>query len=142
MRVYEQFAVVPVCNAFLMLLIVASIYAILGDVHALTPLCCTAVSCVCVCLSVCLSVCCVFVFVCVCVCVSLSFLAPPTSLALSPPYLFPALSLLPPLISAGTSFFRERAPDFFRDFLTSLFTMFQVLSGDSWASGVSRTMFL
>jgi len=88
----------------------------------------------------------VAVSVSVSVCVSLSFLAPPTSLALAPPvtppYLFPSLSLLPPLISAATSFFRERAPDFFRDFLTSLFTMFQVLSGDSWASGVSRSMFL
>ena len=53
-----------------------------------------------------------------------------------------ALSLLPPLISAATSFFRERAPEFFKDFFTSLFTMFQVLSGDGWASGVSRTMFM
>jgi hypothetical protein len=53
-----------------------------------------------------------------------------------------ALSLLPPLISAATSFFRERAPEYFKDFFTSLFTMFQVLSGDGWASGVSRTMFM
>ena len=52
-----------------------------------------------------------------------------------------AISLPPPLMSAATSFFRERAPEFFKDFFTSLFTMFQVLSGDSWASGVSRTMF-
>ena len=63
-------AVVPVCNAFLILLIVAAMYAILG-----------------------------------------------------------------------TSFFRTRAPHYFGDFLTSLFTMFQVLSGDSWASAVSRDLF-
>jgi len=41
----------------------------------------------------------------------------------------------------GTNFFRERAPEYFRDFLTSLFTMFQVLTGDSWASQISRNMF-
>lgn len=63
-------AVVPVCNAFLILLIVAAMYAILG-----------------------------------------------------------------------TSFFHHRTPKYFGDFLTSLFTMFQVLSGDSWASAVSRDLF-
>ena len=41
----------------------------------------------------------------------------------------------------GTSFFRTRAPEYFADFFTSLFTMFQVLSGDSWASAVSRGLF-
>ena len=41
----------------------------------------------------------------------------------------------------GTYFFRERQPAYFADFLTSLFTMFQVLTGDSWASSVSRGMF-
>jgi len=41
----------------------------------------------------------------------------------------------------GTNFFRERAPEYFRDFLTSLFTMFQVLTGDSWASQITRDLF-
>ena len=63
-------AILPVCNAFLLLLIIAAVYAILG-----------------------------------------------------------------------TYFFRDKQPLYFRDFLTSLFTMFQVLSGDSWASNVGRSMF-
>ena len=39
----------------------------------------------------------------------------------------------------GTQLFRHRAPKYFGDFLTSLFTMFQILSGDSWASAVARS---
>jgi voltage-gated sodium channel len=65
-----SFAVFPVCNAFLILLIVASLYAILA-----------------------------------------------------------------------TSFFNDRSPEYFANFSTSLFTMFQILSGDSWASGISRSLF-
>ncbi|MGB1600812.1 MAG: ion transporter, partial [Promethearchaeia archaeon] len=42
----------------------------------------------------------------------------------------------------GTNFFREMEPEYFENFLTSLFTMFQVLTGDSWASAVSRTLFI
>lgn len=42
----------------------------------------------------------------------------------------------------GTNFFRERAPQYFGNFRASLFTMFQVLSGDSWASGVARSIFV
>ena len=38
----------------------------------------------------------------------------------------------------GTNFFRERAPEFFGNFKASLFTMFQVLSGDS---SVARIIF-
>ena len=34
-----------------------------------------------------------------------------------------------------------RSPEFFSDLATSLFTMFQVMTGDSWASSVSRSMF-
>ena len=63
-------ALIPVCNAFLILIIIASIYAILG-----------------------------------------------------------------------TNFFRHRAPEYFGNFQASLFTMFQVLMGDSWASGVARGLF-
>ena len=60
-------AVLPVCNAFLILLIIASVYAIVG-----------------------------------------------------------------------TNFFSFRMPEYFGNFHTSLLTMFQVLSGDSWAFGVVR----
>ena len=35
----------------------------------------------------------------------------------------------------GTNFYHERKPEFFANFKTSLFTMFQVVTGDSWASG-------
>jgi voltage-gated sodium channel len=62
-------AVVPVCNAFLILFIIAAIYAILG-----------------------------------------------------------------------TNFFGEQSPEFFLNFKTSLFTMFQVLSGDGW-SDLARSLF-
>ena len=62
-------AVVPVCNAFLILFIIAAIYAILG-----------------------------------------------------------------------TNFFSEQSPEFFLNFKTSLFTMFQVLSGDGW-SDLARGLF-
>jgi len=41
----------------------------------------------------------------------------------------------------GTNFFKTRAPEFFDDFLTSLFTMFQVLTGDGWAGDVVRPLF-
>ena len=42
----------------------------------------------------------------------------------------------------GTHYFKEDYPEYFANFSTSLFTMFQVLSGDSWASSVARSMFL
>ena len=42
---------------------------------------------------------------------------------------------------AGTNFFQERSPQYFGDFMTALFTMFQVLTGDSWASDVAREVF-
>ena len=41
----------------------------------------------------------------------------------------------------GTNVFSDRSPEYFGNFHTSLFTMFQVLSGDSWASGVARSIF-
>ena len=41
----------------------------------------------------------------------------------------------------GTTFFRNKNEEFFANFHTSLFTMVQVLTGDSWASGVSRSIF-
>ena len=41
----------------------------------------------------------------------------------------------------GTHIFGERSPEHFADFLTSLFTMFQVVSGDGWASTISRSLF-
>jgi voltage-gated sodium channel len=41
----------------------------------------------------------------------------------------------------GVSLFAARSPQYFRDFQTSLFTMFQVLSGDGWASDVARQLF-
>ena len=44
--------------------------------------------------------------------------------------------------SIGTHVFRERAPEYFATFTTSLFTLAQCLSGDSWASGVTRSIFL
>ena len=44
--------------------------------------------------------------------------------------------------SIGTHVFRDQAPQYFTNFTTSLFTLIQCLSGDSWASGVSRSIFL
>jgi len=41
----------------------------------------------------------------------------------------------------GTQFFKSANPEYFSDFQTSLFTMFQILLGDSWASGVARSIF-
>jgi voltage-gated sodium channel len=41
----------------------------------------------------------------------------------------------------ATSLFADRTPEYFADFSTSIFTMFQILSGDSWASGISRLLF-
>ena len=41
----------------------------------------------------------------------------------------------------GTNLFHADSPEYFATFHTSLFTMFQVLSGDSWASGVARSIF-
>ena len=41
----------------------------------------------------------------------------------------------------GTSLFRERSPEFFLDFSTALFTMIQVVMGDSWASAITRSFF-
>jgi voltage-gated sodium channel len=41
----------------------------------------------------------------------------------------------------ATTFFSDRLPEYFGDFSTSLFTMFQILSFDSWASGISRGLF-
>jgi voltage-gated sodium channel len=40
----------------------------------------------------------------------------------------------------GTNFFGEQSPEFFLNFKTSLFTMFQVLSGDGW-SDLARSLF-
>ena len=41
----------------------------------------------------------------------------------------------------GTHLFKERSEEYFGNFSRALFTMFQVLTGDSWASGVSRSLF-
>jgi voltage-gated sodium channel len=41
----------------------------------------------------------------------------------------------------GTHLFRSRSIKYFGSFSTSLFTMFQVLTGDSWASDVAREVF-
>ena len=41
----------------------------------------------------------------------------------------------------GTHLFKERSKEYFGNFSRALFTMFQVLTGDSWASGVSRSLF-
>lgn len=41
----------------------------------------------------------------------------------------------------GTQLFRERSPEFFLDFTTALFTMIQVVMGDSWASAITRSFF-
>eukprot|EP00960_Hanusia_phi_P024373 717993-Hanusia_phi.AAC.5 len=41
----------------------------------------------------------------------------------------------------GTHFFSARSEAFFGTFSRSLFTMFQVVTGDSWASAVTRTIF-
>ena len=41
----------------------------------------------------------------------------------------------------GTHLFKTRSEEYFGNFGRSLFTMFQVLTGDSWASGVSRSLF-
>ena len=41
----------------------------------------------------------------------------------------------------GRTFFIDTAPEFFADFHTGLFTMMQILSGDSWASSIARTIF-
>eukprot|EP00277_Geminigera_cryophila_P032729 CAMPEP_0173126910 /NCGR_PEP_ID=MMETSP1102-20130122/57457_1 /TAXON_ID=49646 /ORGANISM="Geminigera sp., Strain Caron Lab Isolate" /LENGTH=740 /DNA_ID=CAMNT_0014036387 /DNA_START=163 /DNA_END=2382 /DNA_ORIENTATION=+ len=41
----------------------------------------------------------------------------------------------------GTHYFRHSAPMYFSNFKTSMFTMFQVVTGDSWASSISRSMF-
>ena len=41
----------------------------------------------------------------------------------------------------GTHLFREQSPVFFGSFGASLFTMWQVVTGDSWASVVTRSLF-
>jgi len=42
----------------------------------------------------------------------------------------------------GTDVLGERSPEFFGTFQSSLFSLFQVLSGDSWASQIAREMFV
>ena len=41
----------------------------------------------------------------------------------------------------GTHYFRLQAPKCFQNFGTSMFTMFQVFTGDGW-SDISRTLFV
>ena len=41
----------------------------------------------------------------------------------------------------GTHAYRARNPEYFGNFAASLFTMFQVLTGDSWSSAVARSLF-
>ena len=41
----------------------------------------------------------------------------------------------------GTHLFGKSKPDFFGNFATSLFSMIQVASGDSWASSIGRSLF-
>ena len=41
----------------------------------------------------------------------------------------------------ATHLFRDRSSEFFGNFSASFFTMIQVVSGDSWASAVSRSIF-
>eukprot|EP00960_Hanusia_phi_P034400 751040-Hanusia_phi.AAC.1 len=43
--------------------------------------------------------------------------------------------------AVATYLFRDLQPQFFGTFLNSLFTMFQVITGDSWASAVTRSLF-
>ncbi|EKX43249.1 hypothetical protein GUITHDRAFT_110665 [Guillardia theta CCMP2712] len=43
--------------------------------------------------------------------------------------------------TVATYLFRDLQPQFFGTFLNSLFTMFQVITGDSWASAVTRSLF-
>jgi hypothetical protein len=40
----------------------------------------------------------------------------------------------------GTHYFKSNNPKYFKNFTTSMFTMFQVFTGDGW-SDVSRTLF-
>lgn len=40
----------------------------------------------------------------------------------------------------GTTFFREVMPTYFGDFHSALFTLMQIVTFDSWASGVTRTV--
>ena len=40
--------------------------------------------------------------------------------------------------SLATHLFREESPHYFEDFATSLYTMFQVVSADSWSSNIAR----
>eukprot|EP00960_Hanusia_phi_P058911 764013-Hanusia_phi.AAC.1 len=40
----------------------------------------------------------------------------------------------------GTHLFHERSPEYFGNFTSALFTMIQVMTGDSWASAVSRSL--
>jgi len=41
----------------------------------------------------------------------------------------------------ATKLFRDRRPEFFGDFSASLFTMFQIVMGDSWGSAITRSLF-
>ena len=41
----------------------------------------------------------------------------------------------------GTHIFGVQSPEYFGTFLTSLFTMMQVVTGDSWSSAVTRSLF-
>ncbi|KAK3247976.1 hypothetical protein CYMTET_42543 [Cymbomonas tetramitiformis] len=38
----------------------------------------------------------------------------------------------------GVEFFREHSPEYFRTFMASMLTMFQVMTGDSWAMAIAR----
>ena len=41
----------------------------------------------------------------------------------------------------GTNVFAGRSEDFFGNFLKSMFTLFQIATGDSWASSIARSLF-
>ena len=41
----------------------------------------------------------------------------------------------------GVHLFGDKSQEYFGNFEAALFSMFQVVSGDSWASGITRSIF-
>ena len=78
--------------------------------------------CVCDCVRVCLSGCPSCLLACLSVSMAISTVLPVCNA------FFILLILSSVYAVLGTNFFETRSPEFFRDFLTALFTMFQVLS--------------
>ena len=42
----------------------------------------------------------------------------------------------------GVHLFSHRSPEYFKDLSTALFSLHQVVMGDSWSSGIARSLFL